>query len=79
MKAGVKELEGLFKNLNLSPNKKAGMSGLLGDVKKEISEIEALTEGGKIKGSSFGELEKRIEKLGGSYKQLGKEIDSVLN
>lgn len=77
MKSGVKELEGLFKNLNLNPQKSGNMTQIFTEMKKELGEIEALTDGNKIKGAAFGTLEKKVEKVSQLYNKLGKEISSL--
>lgn len=74
MKSGVKELEGLFKNLNLSPSKNAGMTQLFADMKKDLGEIEKLTEGGKIKGKNFKQLETTVDNVRKHWSQLTNEV-----
>jgi len=77
MKSGVKELEGLFKGLNLSPKSNASFINLFADMKKELKEIENLTDGGKIKGGDFSTLEKKVGNVTTLYNKLSREISSL--
>lgn len=77
MKSGVKELEGLFKGLNLSPKSNASFTNLFADMKKELKEIENLTDGGKIKGGDFLTLEKKVGNVTTLYNKLSREISSL--
>ncbi len=72
MRSSVKEIENLFRNLNLNPGKSAQMTTMLDQAKKSLLEIEQLTDGGKIKGEDFTKVEKKVESVTKLYQQMSK-------